>query len=150
MGTINVVKSIKMVYPACMVLVKVGTFYDVYSKDAYIISYLLKYKIKEKEKIPTCSFPVSSLSKVENILEKNKINYIVVDKRNNYDEDQKVINKKENNYDKVFEKAKVSVEIMLRIQKIYDKLLQSRDDLQINNKLEEIEKVLQDDKGRKI
>ena len=49
MGTINVVKSIKMVYPTCMVLVKIGTFYDVYSKDVYIISYLLKYKIKESK-----------------------------------------------------------------------------------------------------
>lgn len=95
MGTENVVKTIKTVYPSCMVLVKIGTFYDVYSKDAYIISYLFKYKIKEKEKIPTCSFPVSSLSKVKNILEKNKINYIVVDKINNYDEDQKFINKQE-------------------------------------------------------
>ena len=133
-----------------MVLVKIGSFYDVYSKDAYIISYLLKYKIKEKEKIPTCSFPVSSLSKVENILEKNKINYIVVDKRSNYDEDQKFINKQENNYEKIFEKAKSSVEIMLRIQKIYDKLLQNRDKLEIYEILEKIEKVLQNDKGRKI
>ncbi len=84
MGTINIVKTIKTVHPSCMVMVKIGTFYDVYSKDAYIISYLLKYKIKEKDNIPTCSFPVSSLSKVENILEKNKINYLVVDKRLNY------------------------------------------------------------------
>ena len=49
MGTINIVKTIKLVHPSCMVIVKIGTFYNVYSKDAYIISYLLKYKIKEKE-----------------------------------------------------------------------------------------------------
>lgn len=145
MGTINIVKTIKLIHPYCMVLVKLGSFYNVYAKDAYIVSYLFKYKIKEKENVPICSFPVSSLSKVENILEKNKINYIVVDKRNNYEEEYKVINKQENNYEKVFEKANTSVVIMLRIQKIYDKLLQKRDNEDISKKLEEIEMILKDD-----
>ncbi len=103
MGTINVVKNIKLVHPSCVVIVKIGTFYNVYGKDSFITSYLLGYKIKEKDNIPACSFPVSSLNKIENVLEKNKINYIVVDKRSNYEVEHKQINKQENNYDKIFD-----------------------------------------------
>lgn len=73
MGTINIVKTIKLIHPYCMVIVKIDSFYNVYGKDAYIVSYLFKYKIKEKNDVPICSFPVSSISKVENILERNKL-----------------------------------------------------------------------------
>lgn len=142
MGAVNIVKNIKLVHPSCMTLVKIGSFYTVYSKDAYIVSYLFKYKITEKENIPTCSFPVSSISKIENILEKNKINYIVVDKRANYEEEQKVINKQENNYDKVFERAQKSVNITLRIQNIYNVLIKNKENPQIIEKLEKIEKAI--------
>ena len=82
MGTVNMVKTIKKVYPSCAVLVKVGNFYHVYGKDAYILSYLFEYKITEKEGIPTCGFPLNAISKVENFLEKTKINYVTVDRRN--------------------------------------------------------------------
>ena len=151
MGTINIVKTIKTVHPLCMVLVKIGTFYNVYSKDAYIISYLLKYKIIEKESVPTCSFPISSLSKVENILEKNKINYVVVDKRSNYEEEHKVINKQENNYEKIFEIASKSVVIMLRIQRIYNELVRRSNYTNISEQLDKIEMELRkNDKRREV
>ena len=145
MGTINVVKTIKFVHEFCVVLVKIGTFYSVYGKDAYIISYLFKYKIKERENVPICSFPVYSLSKVENTLEKNKINYIVVDRRSNYKIEEKVINKQKNNYEKMLEKANKSITYVLRIQKIYDFLLEKRDSIKIEKKLKQIEEVLQND-----
>ena len=145
MGTINVVKTIKFVHEFCVVLVKIVTFYSVYGKDAYIISYLFKYKIKEREKVPICSFPVYSLSKVENTLEKNKINYIVVDRRSNYKIEEKVINKQKNNYEKMLEKANKSITYVLRIQKIYDFLLEKRDSINIEKKLKQIEEVLQND-----
>ncbi len=73
MGVVNIVKTIKQVHQSCVVLVKIGNFYNVYSKDAYIFSYLFNYKIIEKENVPVCSFPVTSLSKIENELEKNKM-----------------------------------------------------------------------------
>ena len=145
MGTINIVKTIKKIHENCLVLVKIGTFYHAYSKDAYIMSYLFEYKIKEKESVPTCAFPVSSLSKVENILEKAKVNYIVVDKRSNYEEEEKYIDNQENNYEKIFAKAKESVEFMLRIQRVYDTLLHNKDSENIEEKLEKIEMVLKDD-----
>ena len=151
MGTVNIIKAIKYVHPSCMVIVKVGTFYDVYSQDAYILSYLMKYKIREKENIPFCTFPVNSISKVANILEKNKINYIVVDKRSNYEEEYKEINKQENNYDKIYEKAQKTVEITLRIQRIYNSLIKQREEKNIEEKIKEIEKIIRkNDKRRKV
>ena len=116
MGTVNMVRTIKRVYQSCVVLVKIGNFYHVYGKDAYIFSYLFNYKILEKEDIPSCGFPINAISKVEAILEKNKINYIVVDRRNNYDEEEKSINKQENQYDKFFEMSEKIVNNILRIQ----------------------------------
>lgn len=38
MGTINIVKTIKLIHLYCMVIVKIGSFYNVYGKDAYIVS----------------------------------------------------------------------------------------------------------------
>ena len=48
MSTVDMVKTIKKIYPGCAILVKVGNFYHVYGKDAYIFSYLFEYKIVEK------------------------------------------------------------------------------------------------------
>lgn len=45
MGIINIVKNAKDVHKDYIVLVKVGNFYNCYGRDAYIISYLLDYKI---------------------------------------------------------------------------------------------------------
>lgn len=81
-STVNMVKTIKKIYPSCVILVKVGNFYHVYGKDAYIFSYLFEYKILEKEGVPSCGFPINAISKVENILERTKINYVSVDRRN--------------------------------------------------------------------
>ncbi len=145
MGVVNIVATIKLIHPSCLVMVKIGSFYSSYGKDAYILSYLFKYKIQEKENIQISSFPVSSINKVENVLEKNKIDYIVVDKRSNYEEEQKVINKQNNNYEKILEKANKSVMLMLRIQRIYEILLGQINNKDINKKLEEIEKGLQSD-----
>lgn len=45
----NTIKVIKRIHPEDIVLLKVGTFYHTYSKDAYIISYLFNYQIKKVE-----------------------------------------------------------------------------------------------------
>lgn len=61
MGTINIVKTMKMIHPSCVIIVKIGNFYHVYGKDAYIFAYLLEYKITEKDGIPHCGFPKKDL-----------------------------------------------------------------------------------------
>ena len=48
------------------------------------------YKLKTVEKnIKVCAFPVFALNKIIAKLEENKINYIAVDRRNNYEVDGK-------------------------------------------------------------
>ena len=99
MGIINIVKNVKEVHKEHVVLVRVGNFYNCYGRDSYIISYLLGYKINILDNnIYNSSFPKSAYNKVLSILEKNKINYIVLDKRNNYDVEEEDNNKNLNNY----------------------------------------------------
>jgi len=46
MSTVNMIKMIKEIHPEVVIFIKSGVFYNVYDKDAYIISYLCKYKLK--------------------------------------------------------------------------------------------------------
>ena len=150
MGSINIVKTIKTVHQSCMVLVKIGTFYHAYSKDAYILSFLFKYKITKRENKPEVAFPENSLSRVEAVLENNKINYLVVDKRNNYQVEYQNISKQDNNYEKMFEKAKETISYIIRIQDIYENLINSEKDKALDEKLKRIEEVLKINERRKV
>lgn len=87
MGVINMIQTIKQIHREEIVFVRVGTFYQVYGKDAYIVSYLFDYKIKFIEKVPSCGFPKSSINRVMAKLEELKVNYLILDKKNNYDVD---------------------------------------------------------------
>ena len=52
--------------------------------------HIFNYKLKTVEKnIKVCAFPVFALNKIIAKLEENKINYIAVDRRNNYEVDGK-------------------------------------------------------------
>ena len=88
--------------------------------DIYFISYTCKSRF-----CSSCGYKYK-LVKVENILEKNKINYVLLDRRNNYDEEAKYINKQENKYEKIFERAKKSVNIVMKIQKINQFLIENK------------------------
>ena len=54
---------------------KQGVFYNVYDKDAYIIMYLTNYKITNGR----IGFPSNAIDKIKDILNNNKINYIIID-----------------------------------------------------------------------
>ena len=56
-------------------------------------------------------------------LEENKINYLLIDRRNNYDVDEKSDNKNLNKYDIFFEKAKKYIILKNRIDNIYEYLI---------------------------
>lgn len=45
MAMLTMVKAIKQIHTKDVVLFKVGSFYQTYSKDAYIISYLFDYEL---------------------------------------------------------------------------------------------------------
>ena len=114
MGIINMVKTIKEVHKLDIAFIKIGKFYHVYGKDAYIISYLFSYKLKELEGMPLCGFPLSSLNKIIAKLEEIKINYLIVDRKNNYEVEENSDNKNLNNYTKYFEKAKKYVIMLIK------------------------------------
>lgn len=73
-------------YPDSILLVLSGNFYNVYGKDAYLLSYLFRFKLiqkvykTEEEKevyVPKTGFPRNSLDKVLLELEEKKINYVI-------------------------------------------------------------------------
>ena len=76
-----------------------GVFYNVYNEDAYIIMGLTKYKITNGR----IGFPISSIDRIKNILNENKINYVVID-------DDKIEDKKfkNNRYNKYLEIGKTT------------------------------------------
>ena len=56
-----------------IVIRKSGGFYSVFDDDAIVVSYLTGYKVVNGK----AGFPINSLDKVINLLEDNKVNYIV-------------------------------------------------------------------------
>lgn len=119
MSIINIVKNIKQVHPEHIILIKIGKFYYSYSKDAYIISYIFGYKLKNiEENIKVCAFPVFILNKIMAKLEENKINYIIIDRRNNYGVDEKSDNGNLNKYNIYLEKSKKYIKFSTQIDDI--------------------------------
>lgn len=145
MGIINIVKNVKDIHKEYIVLVRVGNFYNCYGRDSYIISYLLGYKINIlSNNVYSSAFPKSAYCKVVSILEQNNINYIVLDKRNNYDVEEKDDNKNLNNYNKFYEKAKKEIAQKMRIEKIYQYLLLCKDEkiiYEVEKKINERRKI---------
>ena len=139
MSIINIVKNVKEIHKDYVVLVRVGNFFNCYGRDSYIISYLLSYKINIMDNnIYGCAFPKSAYSKVISRLEQNKINYIILDKRNNYDVEEKSNNKNLNKYDEIYQIAKKKIVQKMRVEKIYKYLLNCDNE----NTIYEVEKLL--------
>lgn len=139
MAVITIIKTIKTLHPDSIILTKTGNFCNVYGKDSYIISYMFGYKQKELEGIINCGFPVESINKVIAKLENKKINYLIVDRRNNYEIDEKYDNKNLNTYNQTYEKAREYINAKNRADNIYQYLTQH-----LNNKklIYQIEKVI--------
>lgn len=121
MGKINnMIKTIKEIHKEDIVMIKIGNFYHAYGKDACLLSYIFNYKLKEENDTYTTGFPINGINKIIANLESMKINYILLDKRNNYEVDQKSDNKSINNYMKYYEKARKQAKYKIKIEKIYD------------------------------
>lgn len=142
MGIINMIQTIKLVHKLDIILVKIGKFYQVYGKDAYIISYLFGYKLKRVENVMVCGFPLSNVNKIISILEDKKINYLIVDRRNNYEVDERLDNKNLNNYTKYFEKAKKYISYKTRIDNINNFLLENIDKEDFKDIIRKMEDVI--------
>ena len=129
--SINTIWSkVKELYPEYVILMKIGKFYSVYNRDSYIIAYLFKYQIKrENGKLNeirySCGFPDSAKNKIISKLEEKKINYLILDRRNNYEEDEKSDNKNLNTYSKIMIPAKKYANNRIRLDNIYDYFLEN-------------------------
>ena len=145
MSILTVIKGIKQIHNQDIVFVKIGKFYYCYGKDAYIISYFFEYKLNSVENTTySCGFPRQSLSKVLTKLENKKINYVILDRRNNYEIEEKENFKNINAYSKYYIKAKEVIGLKLRIQKIDNYLLANSDKNNIKELLRKLEKILQE------
>ena len=146
MSVINMAKNIKDVHPDFIVCFKVGSFYHVYGKDSYIISYLFNYNIKEaKDNIATVGFPKNALPKVISKLEKEKINYLLIDTRNNYDVDEKSDNKNLNTYAEKYNISLKYIRLKRRISRISEALILEINNANIKEKLRRIEEIVDED-----
>ena len=135
-------KNIKQVHPESLVCYKVGNFYQCFGKDAYIISYFFGYKMKLIKETMESGFPIRTLSKVMAKLEQQKIDYLILEPRNNYYIDFKLENGNLNKYDVVFKKAYNYMRISNRIDRICEGLKLEISSEKIIDKLKRIEEIL--------
>ncbi len=96
MKLIDKVLSIKKLYSESVVLIKSGTFYITYNDDAYILGYLMDYQVNDSNKL---GFPINSLDKIIDVLDKAQINVYIIDENieRNYSN---------NHYNDILRKAK--------------------------------------------
>ncbi len=138
----NTIKVIKEIHPNDIIFLKVGQFYHCYSKDAVVISYLLDYSIKKLENNYDCGFPITAINKVKTIIEKQKINYLVVNKADNYEVYEQEDFKNENNYIQIYNKAHKYINRKNRIIEIYNYLIENINSDNIKEKINEVEEIL--------
>ena len=123
--------------------IRYGTFYHIYNRDCYILSYLFGYKIKELNiKDRECGFPITALNKVMAKLEEKKINYLVLDRRNNYEVDYKEDFKNSNQYDILFKKANRYVNYKKRIDNINEFLNSNIENTEISKIIASMEDII--------
>lgn len=62
-------------------LIKSGIFYEVYNNDISIIYSLFHYKTRKRDNDFNIGFPINNIGNSCNILDYNKINYIVIENK---------------------------------------------------------------------
>ena len=80
----------------------------IFLSASYILAYLFDYKLKDtslEKGWKECGFPITNVSKIMARLEEKKINYILIDRRNNYDVDGKMDFGNLNRYQATYEKS---------------------------------------------
>ena len=142
MSVVNMAKDIKKVHPNFVVMYKVGNFVQAFGKDAYIMSYIFEYSLRGmKDNIQTCGFPKVAIPKVTARLESKKLNYIIIDTRNNYEVDEQEDNKNLNTYEETLMKAKKYIKVKKRMQEIEEKIMEDVENKNIMEKIRKIEEI---------
>lgn len=136
-------KLIKDLNPNSLILLKMGSFYHAYGKDAYLLAYLFGYQLKTLEgALSTCGFPVSALGKVEKELDDKKINHIQIARSDNYAVEDDVSFKNENRYSEFSDKAYRYIIKKNKINGISAYLIDSINDEDFQEKILKIEEIL--------
>lgn len=137
----KMIQAIKELHPEEMILIKKGAFYDVYGKDAIVLSYLFGYKIIEKE-MENCGFPLGSIHKVKAILEQGKISYKIVSASNQYEVETEEDYKEKNKYPEVYEKARKERNIRKRMEQITEYLIREIEEAEGKAKIRQMEEMV--------
>ena len=143
-------KTIKEIHEKDVVLLRVGTFYIAYGKDAYIVSYLFGYKIKpvDSTNYASSGFPVGSINKIKSALESRKINYVLLNKSDNYEVEEFDDNKDLNRYEEIYDKAHKYIRLKDRISDINNYLIDNVNKNNIKEILFKIEDII--DESRQV
>ena len=139
----KMINEIKEIHPDSLCLYKVGTFYHAFGRDAVVLSYIFNYKIKELSQThKECGFPIGAVNKVTAKLQNSQLNYLLIDRRNNYDVDEQEDYKENNKYCNIYEKAKKYVNCKKRIDNIYQYLEENMETDNITKTIAKIEDVI--------
>ena len=127
------IKVIKQIHPEDLVLLKVGSFYHAYGKDAYIVAYLFNYQMKKVDNnYDTCGFPKSTI---------NKVNYLLISRSENYEVEEEEKGK-DNKYAYYYSIAHKYISKKTRINDIYQYLLENISKDNMKEKIVKIEELL--------
>ena len=108
-----------------------------------MISYLFDYKIKELgDNYKKCGFPIGAVNKVTAKLQNAQINYLFIDRRNNYDADEREDYKENNKNDGIYERAKKYVNCRKRIDNINQYLEENIEKQNITKILARMEEIV--------
>lgn len=118
----TIIETIEKEFPDYVVMFERGQFCNVYYKDSYIVGFLMNYKVKEIGDGVTCGFPKSCINKVRSVLEEKEINYMLVDRKHCYDEDDKM-EFKTNQYQELYDRAFKYVNVKKRLEDIQEYIL---------------------------
>ena len=138
----EIIDITKRLYPEYICLFKIGTFYCAYNKDAYIMSYIFKYKIRDKKDEKEVGFPIDSINKIKVRLEQEKVNYVLVETKGESNITEKVDLEGANRYDEIYIKARNYVSYKLRIDSINKILIDMIDEKNFRKILTKIEEVV--------
>ena len=121
-------------YDDYIILIKVGNFYNVLSKDAQILSTIFNYKKNTFAGTIKAGFPISSLNKVLKTLDNLKINYIVYE--------NKVILKQKFKKNKYYDCLKNNITVDERIELVHLRLLEIKKTSNILDVLDKVENII--------
>ena len=139
MDVVERVKKLKEVETKTIIFVKIGSFYNVYEEDCFILSYLFGYKIKLENNYRICGFQITSSNKVFSKLKESNINYLIIDKRLNYEMTEKIDFKRKNQYKNLLKISTPYINLKEKLEILCKNILENIDTKNYKSELENIE-----------